>query len=176
MLRKINQKRMKGFTLIELLIVMAVLGVLAVVVLIAINPAEQLRRARDSGKISGVQQLGRAASAYFVAQGQYPTAGGSWISDMVGTGDIASVPASPATTTFTPTCSAGNEENDWCYQTGTDTSGNEQASVYVELEADQYTNVCDPDTAFAVFRTIDARGGWVCDADEPDATETVTYE
>lgn len=37
-----------GFTLIELLIVMAILGVLAVVVLVAINPVQQLARTRDA--------------------------------------------------------------------------------------------------------------------------------
>lgn len=41
-----NKKR--GFTLIELLIVIAVLGVLATVTLVIINPARQLAKARDS--------------------------------------------------------------------------------------------------------------------------------
>ena len=46
----------RGFTLIELLIVMAILGVLAVVVLVAINPIQQLARTRDTGRKSGVTQ------------------------------------------------------------------------------------------------------------------------
>ncbi|HBG81525.1 TPA: hypothetical protein DDW69_01650 [candidate division CPR2 bacterium] len=42
----------KGFTLIELLIVIGILGILAAVVALAINPAEMLRRSRDSQRIS----------------------------------------------------------------------------------------------------------------------------
>ncbi len=61
-------KSSKGFTLIELLIVIAVLGILAAVVLVAINPLEQLARGRDSGRLSDVAQLGHAVQAYYTAQ------------------------------------------------------------------------------------------------------------
>jgi prepilin-type N-terminal cleavage/methylation domain-containing protein len=44
-----------GFTLIELLIVIAILGVLAVVVLVAINPIEQLARTRDGGRLTSTK-------------------------------------------------------------------------------------------------------------------------
>ena len=54
----------KGFTLIELLIVIAILGVLAAGSLVAIDPVEQLARARDSGRKSAVTQMGRALQAY----------------------------------------------------------------------------------------------------------------
>src|SRR3989338_9509836 len=59
----------KGFTLIELLIVIAVLGVLASVVLVAIDPVEQIRRGKDANRLQMITQLGHAASAYFVSQG-----------------------------------------------------------------------------------------------------------
>jgi prepilin-type N-terminal cleavage/methylation domain-containing protein len=49
-LRQIRPR--KGFTLIELLIVIAVIGILVVVVLLLINPAEYLRRGRDSNRLS----------------------------------------------------------------------------------------------------------------------------
>ena len=49
-----NMKRnsKKGFTLIELLVVIAIIAILAVVVVLTLNPAELLRQARDSNRIS----------------------------------------------------------------------------------------------------------------------------
>lgn len=159
----------KGFTLIELLIVMSILGVLAVVVLVAINPAEQMRRARDTGKISGVQQLGRAAVAYYTATGTYPDPAGDWIQTMVDSGDIATVPADPISGGDPNTCS-GTAINNWCYDATLD-----QAAVWVELAAERYigVNACDG-PAFAVFSTVDARGGWGCS--EPTAGVNYDFE
>lgn len=65
----------KGFTIIELLIVIAIIGVLAAVVLLAIDPLEQLDRGRDAGRKTSVAQLGHAVEAWATAQsssGNYP--------------------------------------------------------------------------------------------------------
>lgn len=62
----------KGFTLIELLIVIAVLGILAVAVLSAINPIEQINRSRDTGSRSDAEQLLGAVDRYYASQGYYP--------------------------------------------------------------------------------------------------------
>lgn len=61
----------KGFTLIELLVVIAIIGVLAAVVLLAINPAELLRRSRDSTRLSDMSTLRKAIDAVIA---QSPTA------------------------------------------------------------------------------------------------------
>ena len=45
-----------GFTMIELLIVITILGILAVAVLSAINPIEQINRGRDTGRQSDAEQ------------------------------------------------------------------------------------------------------------------------
>lgn len=64
---KSNQQ--KGFTLIELLIVIAIIAVLAVVVVLTLNPAELLKQARDSNRISDLTTLKSAVSLY-LADGQ----------------------------------------------------------------------------------------------------------
>lgn len=62
----------KGFTLVELLIVIALIGVLAVAVLAAINPLEQLNRARDTGMESDASQLLAAIDRYYATQEKFP--------------------------------------------------------------------------------------------------------
>lgn len=61
-----------GFTMIELLIVIAVLGILAVAVLAAINPIEQINRGRDTGSRSDAEQLISAVDRFYASQGYYP--------------------------------------------------------------------------------------------------------
>lgn len=62
----------RGFTLIELLIVIAVLGILAVAVLSAINPIEQINRSRDTGSRSDAEQLLGGIDRFYASQGYYP--------------------------------------------------------------------------------------------------------
>ncbi len=54
----------KGFTLIELLIVIAILAVLATAVVLVINPAELIKQARDSTRISDLAALNSAIALY----------------------------------------------------------------------------------------------------------------
>jgi len=43
-----------GFTLVELLVVMAILGILAAILILAINPAEAQRKSRDATRLSNL--------------------------------------------------------------------------------------------------------------------------
>lgn len=57
-------KLSKGFTLLELLIVIAIIAVLSVVLIVALNPAETLKKTRDSQRISDLSSLKTAIGIY----------------------------------------------------------------------------------------------------------------
>jgi len=54
----------KGFTLLELLIVIGILAILSTTMVLVINPAEMLRRARDSQRLSDLGSINTALSFY----------------------------------------------------------------------------------------------------------------
>lgn len=62
----------KGFTLMELLIVIGVLGILAAGLLAAIDPFEQLKKARDSNYRSGAIELLQSFQRYYSNHGYFP--------------------------------------------------------------------------------------------------------
>ena len=178
----------KGFTLIELLIVMAILGVLAVVVLVAINPVEQLARARDTGRISGVTQIGRAVQAYYTSHnGCFPgnttapcSAGAeaAWSTTLVTAGELSVVPGTinHSYTTNSAPCTVDNPVNNWCY----DYDATNGSIVYATLESNTHDSKCATatDEALIVYSTADGRGGVVCDADsllDPVAAGVFVY-
>ncbi len=59
-------KKQQGFTLIELLIVISVIAALAVSVFVALNPAQRLKDARDSRRVTDVDTLLTAIHEYIV--------------------------------------------------------------------------------------------------------------
>jgi prepilin-type N-terminal cleavage/methylation domain-containing protein len=61
-----------GFTMIELLIAMGILSVLAVAVLAAIDPVEQLNKSRDTGARSDSKQLVDAVERYYAVREMFP--------------------------------------------------------------------------------------------------------
>jgi len=59
-----------AFTLIELLVVIAIIAILAVVVVLTLNPAELLRQARDTNRLSDLSTLNNAINLYTTDQSQ----------------------------------------------------------------------------------------------------------
>ena len=84
-----GRKIKSGFTMIELLIVIAVLGILAVAVLAAINPIEQINRGKDTGSRSDAEQLIGAVDRFYTANGYYPWQTGPTDTTHTSTGWIA---------------------------------------------------------------------------------------
>lgn len=64
--------RRRSFTLIELLLVVGVIAILAAIVIIAVNPTEQLRKAQDAKRDHGANQLEKAIAQYQIAKGKLP--------------------------------------------------------------------------------------------------------
>ena len=63
----------KGFTLLEILLVIALLGILASIVLIAINPNRQLATGRNVVRLSAINTINNAVSEYTIKnRGAYP--------------------------------------------------------------------------------------------------------
>jgi prepilin-type N-terminal cleavage/methylation domain-containing protein len=64
-------KTKTGFTLIELLVVISIIGLLASVVLVAVNSAR--RKARNVKRLSDVNQVLKGLELFYNATGYYPT-------------------------------------------------------------------------------------------------------
>jgi prepilin-type N-terminal cleavage/methylation domain-containing protein len=60
----IFSKNRKSFTLIELLVVLALVAILSVVVVVTLNPAELLRQARDSNRLSDLATINTALNLF----------------------------------------------------------------------------------------------------------------
>lgn len=98
--------RRKGFTLIELLIVIAIIGILAAIILVAVDPAKRLRQSRDARRSAEVNALLNAVLNYTVDnKGHLPsqiasaTAGDAYI--------IGTATTTTPTVTACPSSAAG---------------------------------------------------------------------
>lgn len=80
-----NTKR-RGFTLIELLVVIAIIGILTTVASVSLTQAR--RRARDTKRVSDIQQIRNGLVIYSNQRATYPPADSPTTADIVlGTGN-----------------------------------------------------------------------------------------
>ena len=114
-----RNKNQKGFTLIELLVVIAIIGLLASVVLLALNSARA--KSRDAKRLADMRQLSTALELFYNDKGGYPSAAAS-VPVGIAPAYVASAPTSP--TPPDGTCTAA--QNTYAYvpsgtsYTGTD--------------------------------------------------------
>jgi len=135
MILKSAQKKLRGFTLIELLIVIAILGILAAAVLVAINPGKRTRQAQDAKRKNDIGALATELQGYYTTPGAgcYPAT----LSVLVSDGYLKQMPTDPTTP-------ANDYENFYDLGTvGTCTTGAPEAAVYAVL--------AEPNTAGAVW-------------------------
>lgn len=67
----------RGFTLVELLVVIAVVGILATILIVVINPGQQVMKSRDVGRKVALKGLQNALEQYFQDNGSYPVPAGN---------------------------------------------------------------------------------------------------
>lgn len=167
-----NQKEkniLSGFTLIELIVVIAVLGILSTVVIVAVNPTEQLSRGRDSSRKAAISQLGRSIFNYVTVKGAYPVQGTTWMTQLTASQDIKALPKNPTTvsasyTGCTTYATYGHTGYGYCYRNnGTD------VLVFAIQESLADKGKClSTDTTWYVWSSFNGRAGIVCTATTAD--------
>jgi len=102
----------KGFTLIELLIVIAILALLMSIIIITLNPAELLKKSRDTKRVSDLNALRTAINLYVTDKAApdldlYGTCGtNTWLS-LSGNDDCTALASHQCTTTNRLTTGSG---------------------------------------------------------------------
>ena len=64
---KYSATGLKGFTLLELLIVISIIAILSVALILVLNPAEALKKSRDTNRISDVNTIKTALGIYLTS-------------------------------------------------------------------------------------------------------------
>lgn len=67
--------KQKGLTLIELLVTVAVVGVLAGLTVVVLNPVQFFRRGRDGVRLTDLSTIQTALELYYADNGGYPASG-----------------------------------------------------------------------------------------------------
>jgi len=158
-----------GFTLIELLVVIAILGILAAVLLVGVNPLEQIRRGRDASRKNVVAQLGHAVESYVTGQAtggsatSYFADDTNWMATLTTQKEVKSI----ATLPEVPPTGAGGDCPAASMQTGTNVCYSSldasTAVIWTFLESDQAATNCPAGSlAAAVWVSGQGKAGIGC--------------
>jgi prepilin-type N-terminal cleavage/methylation domain-containing protein len=149
-MKKNHPLPLRGFTLIELLIAIAILCILAAGILIAINPAEKIAKAKDSTKKTTVSQLTRALESYSIANGnQYPPANNAWITSLINNGELKNLPQPIPS-------SCAIQQNGYCYKLSVDGT---EAVIYTSLESSERPSGASGTTPYFLWSSATGESG-----------------
>ena len=95
-----HKGKRKGFTLLEILLVIATIGILAAIVLVAINPNRQIAQARNAQRRADVNTIYKALEQYLIDNQSY-TVGGTGITTT--TKNVCKTGNKTTTDTLSPT-------------------------------------------------------------------------
>lgn len=141
--RKITAALQKGFTLIELLVVIGVIGILAAVVIVAVNPSRQFASARDTQRRADLYAITNAIYQFAAENnGNLPSAitttpihiGTTTGLDLSATGADPLVPTYLPSIPYDPTTGSDADTN---YTLYLDANGRVVASASSELNPGQ---------------------------------------
>lgn len=125
--------KQKGFTLIELLVVISVIGLIASVILVALNSSRA--KARDAKRKGDLSQLQKALEFYYNSNNTYPPLfsgpGSTYCSS------LASAPAnflSPYITTLPKDPGSGNTPYEYCQHWVNSAYDSQSYAIFTALE------------------------------------------
>lgn len=148
----------KGFTLIELLVVIAVIGILAAVVVVAIDPAKKLGQSRDASRKTGIGQIVTALVSYYTQKTSYTAA----LADLVTQGELKTLPVGPTGAAFSYAVTPAG-----CTTAGKDCTA---AVIYDTYE---YPNAaCASGVAYWGWTSSSGQVGKICTASTPTPADT----
>ena len=122
-----RNKDQKGFTLIELLVVIAIIGLLASVVLLALNSARQ--KSRDAKRLADIRQVSTALELFYNTNNGYPTSAAT-AATMAATVPLGLVPTYIGRAPIAPTPYDGSCVNSNTYKYVADAAGATYATTY----------------------------------------------
>lgn len=133
---------LKGFTLIEILVVIAIIGVLSTVLVVSVNPARQLARARDSQRETDLIAILSSILQYSSEH----------------SGELPDTDGNPATSNF-PTAATCIGTDVGCFNlAGAGEVGEEMVPVYmVGMPYDPKTGTPPGDTGYTVYVDVNGR-------------------
>ena len=134
-------RKLSGLTLIELLVVVAIISILATTVIVAINPARQLAKARDSQRESNLTAIVSAILQYSSEH----------------TGDVPDTDGDPDTNNFPTTATCIGTDVSCFNLGGAGESGETIVPKYMfELPSDPKTGNPPGDIGYTIY--IDSNG------------------